>query len=399
MNIGRFSPAGMSTSRAGLAYSLFYSGQFILLGVQLPFFAGWLTLKGFTAPEIGLLTGAALIARLAFGPFIAFWADHQDDERRALKIISGVFAAGAVGLMVFPGKELVAFAAFAVLWAFGMLVPLTDTAVLRADRNGWLHYGRTRAVGSFAFLATTIASGAALVHYGIAAAAPTMAAAAGFAFAMSFLLPSQAGGRGGAKPVSLREAPRLLRSPVFVVMLLAAGLAQGAHAVYYAFSYLRWSAIGYSEVTIGALWATGVVAEIVVLVGARRLVRRWSPVFLLALGGGAAAVRWSITAAEPPLAFLFFIQMMHALTFAAAYLGSIEFIDRATPVRLVNTAMTLMSTTGVGAVTGIATVVAGFIWTDIGPAAAYLMMAGMGGAAVILSLTAGRLWRGGLLFE
>ena len=86
-------------------------------------------------------------------------------------------------------------------------------------------------------------------------------------------------------------------------------------------------------------------------------------------------------------------------TFAAAYLGSIEFIDRATPVRLVNTAMTLMSTTGVGAVTGIATVVAGFIWTDIGPAAAYLLMAGMGGAAVILSFTAGRLWRGGLLFE
>ena len=399
MNDGRFSPARMPKSRAGLFYSLFYSGQFVLLGVQLPFFAGWLTLKGFTAPEIGLLTGAALITRLAIGPFIAFWADTQDDERRALKLISGVFAAGAAGLIVFPGKELIALAAFAVLWAFGMLVPLTDTAVLRADRNGWLHYGRTRAVGSFAFLSTTIASGVALAHLGIAAAAPAMAMAAFFAFAMSFLLPPQAGDRGGAKPVSLREAPKLLGSTVFVVVLFAAGLTQGAHAVYYAFSYLRWSAIGYSEITIGALWATGVVAEIAVLVGARRLVRRRSPVFLLALGGGAAALRWSLTAAEPPLAILFLIQMMHAFTFAAAYLGAIEFIDRAVPVRLVNTAMTLMSATGVGAVTGIATAVAGFIWTDIGPAAAYLMMAGMGGCAVILSFVAARLWRGGPLFE
>ncbi len=399
MIVGRFSPARMPKSRAGLFYSLFYSGQFILLGVQLPFFAGWLTLKGFTAPEIGLLTGAALMTRLAVGPFIAFWADHQDDERRALRLISAVFAAGAAGLIILPGKELVALAAFAVLWAFGMLVPLTDTAVLRADRNGWLHYGRTRAVGSFAFLSTTIAGGAVLVHFGIAAAAPAMAAAALFAFAMSFLLPPQAGDRGGAKPVSLREAPKLLGSKVFVVVLFAAGLTQGAHAVYYAFSYLRWSAIGYSEITIGALWATGVVAEIVVLVGARRLVRRWSPVVLLALGGAAAALRWSLTAAEPPLGLLFLIQTMHAFTFAAAYLGAIEFIDRAVPVRLVNTAMTLMSATGVGAVTGVATAIAGFVWTNSGPAAAYLMMAAMGACAVLLSFVAARLWRGEPLFE
>ncbi len=384
---------------AGLFYALFYSGQFVLLGVQLPFFAGWLTLKGFTAPEIGVLTGVALIARLVLGPFVAFWADHQDDERRALTLVSGLFAIGAAGLVVFPDKIMIAVSAFFILWAFGMLVPLTDAAVLRADRNGWLHYGRTRAFGSFAFLATTLAGGAALSHFGIIAAAPVMAGAAFFAFAMSFLLPAQAGDRGGAKPVSFREAPRLLRSPVFLLVLLAAGLTQGAHAVYYAFSYLRWSAIGYSEIVIGALWATGVVAEIFVLVAARRLVRRASSAFLLAAGGGAAALRWTLTAMEPPLAVLFLVQMMHAFTFAAAYLAAIEFIDRAVPVRLVNTAMTLMSATGVGAVTGLATVVAGFVWRDMGPAQAYLMMAAMGAVALVLAIFVMRAWCGGRLFE
>ncbi len=399
MDFGRLTPASSPKRLAGPFYALFYSGQFVLLGVQLPFFAGWLSLNGFTAPEIGVLTGAALIARLAVGPFIAFWADHQDDERRALSIVSGVFAVGAAGLVVSPDKALIAVSAFLVLWAFGMLVPLTDTAVLRADRNGYLQYGRIRAVGSFAFLATTLAGGAALGRFGIAAAAPAMAAAALFAFVMSFLLPAQAGGRGGAKPVSFREAPKLLRAPVFLLVLFAAGLTQGAHAVYYAFSYLRWSAIGYSEIVIGALWATGVVAEIFILVAARRVVRRRSPAVLLALGGGAAALRWTLTAAEPPLAMLFLVQITHALTFAAAYLGSIEFVDRAVPVRLVNTAMTLMSATGVGAVTGLATVIAGFVWRDMGPAAAYLMMAVMGAAAAVLALIAARVWRGGRLFE
>ncbi len=384
---------------AGPLYALFYSGQFVLLGVQLPFFAGWLTLNGFTAPEIGMLTGVALIARLVFGPVVAFWADHQVDERRALSLVSGVFALGAAGLVIFPDKMLIAVSAFLILWAFGMLVPLTDTAVLRADRNGWLHYGRTRAFGSFAFMATTLVGGVALSHLGVAAAAPVMAGAALFAFCTSFLLPAQAGDRGGAKPVSFREAPKLLRSPIFVLVLFAAGLTQGAHAVYYAFSYLRWSAIGYSEVVIGALWATGVIAEILVLIAARRLVTRASPALLLGLAGAAAAVRWAVTAVEPPLAILFLVQMMHAFTFAAAYLAAIEFIDRATPVRLVNTAMTLMSATGVGAVTGVATVIAGFVWRDYGPTVAYLMMAAMGVCAMILALFVGRIWSGDRLFE
>jgi len=399
MDFGRLSLTLPSKRLAGPFYALFYSGQFVLLGVQLPFFAGWLTLHGFTAPEIGVLTGVALIARLIFGPFVAFWADTQTDERRALKVVSGFFAAGALGLVLFPIKPMIAVSAFCVLWAFGMLVPLTDSAVLRADRNGWLQYGRIRAVGSFAFLATTVLAGFVLQRLGVAAAAPAMAAAALFAFAMSFALPAEAGSRGGAKPMTLREAPRLLRSPVFLLVLFSAGLTQGAHAVYYAFSYLRWSEIGYSEFVIGALWATGVIAEIVILVGARRVVARASPALLLALGGGAAALRWTLTAAEPSLWLLFLIQTTHAFTFAAAYIGAIEFIDRATPVRLVNTAMTLMSATGVGAVTGLATVAAGFIWSGAGPGAAYLLMAAMGAAAVALALAVARVWRGGRIFE
>lgn len=389
----------LSKSRAGAFYSLFYSGQFVLLGVQLPFFAGWLALNGFSAPEIGLLTGAALIARLLFGPLIAFWADHQSDERHSLMVISCLFAGGGLGLVLFDGKVLIAVSAFLVLWTFGLLVPLTDSAVLRADRNGWLQYGRTRATGSFAFLLTNLAGGALFTIVGIEKAALVMACAAVFSFLMAFALPPQAGSRGGVRPVSWREAPRLLSHPIFVLALIASGFTQGAHAVYYAFSYLRWDAIGYSATTIGTLWATGVIVEIIVLVGARKLIKRRSPGLLLALGGTAAVIRWAITAMEPPLAILFLVQTMHALTFAAAYIGSVEFIDRAAPVRLVNTAMTLMSTTGVGAVTGVATVTAGFLWGWSGPASAYFLMSAMGGVALIASVLIISRWNGKKLFE
>ena len=385
--------------RVGALYALFYGGQFVLLGVQLPFFAGWLDGRGFTAQEIGLITGAALIARLALAPFIAFWADHQHDERTALRLVSFLFAASAACLVIAPGKLMIAAAAATVIWTFGVLTPLSDAAVLRADRNGKLHYGQTRAAGSAFFLATTIIGGAVLTRLGIEAAAWAMALAGGFAFVMSLALPAGAGGRGGARPVSWREAPRLIANPVFILVLIAAGLTQGGHAVYYAFSYLRWSAIGYSELTIGVLWAVGVAAEIILLTKARGFVRRFGPKALLAAGAGGAVVRWTATAMEPPLAVLFLVQIMHALTFAAAYLGSIEFLDRAAPLRLINTGMTLMSTAGVGAITGLATVAAGYVWGGYGAAAAYLMMAAMGAGALLAAFAVARMWNGGRLFE
>lgn len=384
---------------AGPLYASYYGGQFVLLGFQLPFFGGWLALNGFKASEIGLVTGAALIARLLFGPLVAFWADHQSDERRPLRVVTFIFALGAVGLLIAPTKILIAVSAAMLIWSFGLLVPLTDTAVLRADRNGWLHYGQTRAVGSFCFLTTNILGGAMLASLGIPAAAPAMAAAASFAFLMTFLLPAGAGGRGGVKPVSWREAPKFLTHPIFLIVLFSAGLTQGGHAVYYAFSFLRWEQLGYSTLVIGCLWATGVVAEIFLLTRARGLARRLGPAKLLALGGAAAAVRWTIVAIEPPLPLLFVVQTLHAGTFACAYLGAIEFLDRAAPLRLVNTGMTLMSTTGVGAVTGMATVAAGFVWNGYGAAPAYLMMAAMGAGAFLAALLLMRAWDGEKLFD
>src|SRR6185436_16725402 len=54
-----------------------------------------------------------------------------------------------------------------------------------------------------------------------------------------------------------------LRQPAFLAIAAAASLIQASHAVYYAFSTLDWTAKGFDGVTIGALWALGVAAEIV----------------------------------------------------------------------------------------------------------------------------------------
>jgi PPP family 3-phenylpropionic acid transporter len=61
----------------------------------------------------------------------------------------------------------------------------------------------------------------------------------------------------------------------------------GSHAFYYAFGTLHWQAQGLGAGLIGALWATGVVAEIALFSGAAA----WWP------GSGRSGWRWSRRAA------------------------------------------------------------------------------------------------------
>lgn len=385
--------------RTHFSYAAFYSSKFVLLGIQLPFFSGWLALQGFAAPEIGLVTGAALLARLAFGPFVAYWADHQPDERLALRVVAFAFAASALLLTFAEGKVAIAAPAILMLWAFGLLVPLTDSAVLRADRAGLANFGQARAIGSFAFLSTTILGGQALSRFGIEASVKVMAAAGAATFLIGLMLPRNPAPRAAAPSLSWRDARRLLSSRVFLLAILASGLTQGAHAFYYAFSILDWTAQGYSPATIGVLWATGVTAEILLLTQMRRLAREVRPDLIMAIGATGAAIRWMLISTGPSLPVLFAVQTLHALSFAATYIGAIEFIDRAVPRGLANTAMTLNSTLGVGAITGVATVAAGYLYEGRGAGAAYLLMAAMATASALLALSLLRVWRGKALFE
>ncbi|MEQ8179919.1 MAG: MFS transporter [Amphiplicatus sp.] len=383
---------------AQIAYASLYASKFVLWGIALPFFSGWLALKGFSAPDIGLITGAALGARLLLGPAVAWWSDRQPDQRRALRFIAFLFAASAVCLAFAPAKPAIVASSVILLWSFGLLIPLTDSLVLAADRAGLVHYGQTRAVGSVSFLATTILGGEALTRFGLSTGVAIMAVAGASTFIVSLLLPRASDGEARRAAPSWRDARKLVGEPRFLMALGAAGLTQSAHAVYYSFSILHWTALGYSPRVIGALWATGVVAEILLLTRARSLVSRLRPDLLIALGAGGAAARWLFTAGDPVLPLLFAVQMFHALSFSATHIGTIEFIDRAAPKRLVTTAMTLHSTAGVGALTGLATIAAGYVFQAYGAGAAYLLMAAIAATGAALALLLSRRWKGEALF-
>ncbi|WOI54124.1 MFS transporter [Parvularcula sp. LCG005] len=376
-----------------------YAGQYLFLGMQLPFFPGWLDERGFSAASIGWLTGGALCLRLLFAPAFAYRLESLADPRTGMRGVTALLALLALCLLTPVPNSVVAVAAIGMLFLYGLLVPLSDTAVLRADRRGELAYGRARGMGSFFFIVANLLGGWAISQGGDNVIVLWMAAAALSAFIATLFLPREKGaGTGADRPrPSLALAAKLFRSRSFLLMLFASGLIQGSHATYYTFSELHWSALGYPSYLIGALWTTGVVTEIALLFYMKPLVTRLGPVALIGAGAVAAIIRWPIAGLSPPLAVLFVIQTLHALTFAATYAGTIEFIGRAVPDEYRTTAMTIVASLGIGAVTGLAAVVAGQMFSAEAPLYAYLLMSGMGGAALILTVLLGRRWDGGPL--
>jgi PPP family 3-phenylpropionic acid transporter len=250
-------------------------------------------------------------------------------------------------------------------------IPLADAYALKGLALRRRAYGPVRLWGSAAFIAANFAAGFASGYIAptgyiwLIVAASALAAAA--SLALRPLRP-----RGSPEAVVPRQPRRLLAMPGVLPVALGASLIQASHAVYYGFASLDWTGKGLSGPAIGALWALGVAAEIVLFALSPRL-PALTPRALLILGAAGAVVRWGGMALDPPAALLVPLQCLHALSFGAAYLGAVQFLSRLAPEGEAATAQGDFSTLQ-GIVTAAATGLSGLLYGSFG-AFAYAAMA------------------------
>lgn len=380
-----------------LAYSGFYAGQFLFLGVQLPFYAGYLDAKGMSPQAIGQIFAIALVLRLLIAPALAFQSEKLSDPRRATRYASAGLAVSALLALIAPGPVLLSLATIGLLFSFGLMMPLTDSAVLRADKRGELSYGPVRSIGSASFIAANLLGGVVISALSDRAAVYWIALTAVMTFLIALALPRERSEGETRPPPDIGKAFILFRSRSFLYLLFASGCVQGSHAVYYTFSELSFSASGHPSWLIGAMWTCGVLAEIVFLVRGRKLMARLGPTGLLFIGAAGAIIRWPMLGLTPPVFILFPVQMLHVATFAATYMATVEFVGLAVPEEYRSTAMTIIASLGVGAMTGVATIFSGYIFEANNPFPAYLLMGGMGVLGLIFTLLLRHRWDGGIL--
>lgn len=316
--------------RSTVLACLYFAG----FGCLIPFLPLWLEkIHGFSGAEIGVVLAIAGFSRAIAGPLTAAWADGRSDRRAPLFLFTIVLTAGFALLRFIDGFVAVFGLILILDIAFWGLLPVVETTLLRLTRTGRPSYGLGRGLASAAFVAGTTTVG--VLNDATHSYWPIWGFLLAISAAMigwSAMMPRE--------PVTARAEVRepfaerlalglgMLRNPAFFLFIFAAGLIQASAAFLYTAGSLIWAnQQHFSGSTIALLWNIGTLAEVGFLIALAGWSARFRPETLIVAGGVGAVIRWTALAALPPLPVLVFLQLLHALSFAATFLGGMRFIQ------------------------------------------------------------------------
>lgn len=365
-----------SAPRTALQYILLFGTS----GVTLPFAGLWFRSQGMSGAEIGALLALPMFGRIVSGPLLAVWADGFRLRRTAIALLGLAMAVGYGAAGLVDNFYVRALCWFVGATAAAALIPLSDVLTLRLSRRENYPFSLPRGCGSLAFVVANIGMGALLtmmpadiIIVWIVSSSALIALSAWLCLPAE---PVQLDGVQISKLARFQGLGRLAKNRTFVCAILGIGAVQAAHGFYYGFSAIAWKAQGISESMTGLLWAFAVAVEI----GCMWVVEPWrkrkgfGAFPLLMMGVTAAVIRWLFMALEPSFWWLWPLQAMHALTFAATYLAGVEIVEALSPPQDHTAAQTLSSVVAAGFLIGLATAVSGQLYDAYG-AQGYMAMA------------------------
>jgi MFS transporter, PPP family, 3-phenylpropionic acid transporter len=355
-----------------------YAAVFLFNGIALPFFPVWLAAKGLDPALMGLTLAIPMFARVLSVPLAAREADRRDAVRAWIVLAAWGNVAGNVLVGLSSGGVLIMASYALASFIYTPLLPLTDAYTLKGLAERGRAFGPVRLWGSVAFVAGNFLGG----FFADAIPAvdliwPIVGSVALIAIAASMLHPQSMPKADPAVP-----AAPLWRDVRFMAVVIGASLIQASHSIYYIFSALQWRSEGLPGSAVAALWSLGVVAEIALFAVSARL--KLSPIALILIGAGGAALRWGAMALDPPVVALPFLQVLHALSFGATYLGALAYVAGRAGVGQAATAQGYLAI-GTSAAGGIAAALSGVLYSNFGSGSyAFMASAAVAGGACAL---------------
>jgi PPP family 3-phenylpropionic acid transporter len=392
---------GIAARDYALRVAAFYAAVFLIYGFHVPYLPLWLSWRALTDTEVAIVTAAPFFLRLAVTPVVAIAADRGGNHATFIfwLAVTGFVATLVLSQMTSFLPILVVSLVFALTTM--TIMPLTETVAIAGVRAHALDYGRMRLWGSLTFIAIGLAGGAVVTAAGPSVVLPVLIAASAATVLAALMLPKPPASETTHTPgvqFSWQDVRRLLRAPLFLTFLFASGAVQAAHAMFYTFGALHWASQGISTTWVGALWAVAVLAEVLLFAYSAAVLRIASPTKLLLAGAAAAVVRWGVMSFDPPLALLFPLQLLHALTYGATHLAAIHFIHRAVPQSAAGTGQALYATVAAGFMMGAATLACGPLYAAIS-GRGYLATAALAALGLVAAYLVHRQWSGGELWS
>lgn len=336
-----------------------YFFYFALLGILIPYLGPYLEALGYSGLAIGFLTGLLSLTKVIAPNFWGYCLDHTPVSRWSWFLHLGAWAA-VLAFAVLPWVQgfwplLAVIFVFSFFW--NALLPQIEVIVFQSVGSG--HYSRVRLFGSLGFIVAVSLGGWFFQNQPVAWL-PWLALPIFLLLARSlFFLPQAA-----AVQCSPKESwHRAWQQPGIVAFFLAVIFLQGSHGAYYSFYSLYLEKQNYNAMSIGMLWALGVLVEIALFWLLPRFLPGKNLVYLMQWAAVLTAVRWALLAAFPqhwPVVIV--VQFFHAISYGLFHTAAIALVQRVFSDGARLRGQGLYSSLGYGLGVAVGSILAGFFW-------------------------------------
>ena len=364
--------------------SSFYFFYFAFIGAYNSYFGLYLKSLGLSAMSIGMLVSMMQVMRL-FAPYV--WGSLADRWGRRIPLIRmSVF----MGLLCFVPlffvtdfvAMLVVIAVLALFWSAAL--PLSESLTLEHLRHQPERYGRVRVWGSLGFIVVVASVGYVLDHAPVSAVLWSCIVLLGATVLATLAMPEA---RVAHAEHAVAPLLPLLRRPEVICLLAACFFMSVAHGPLYVFYSIHLVDYGYSKTAVGALWALGVVAEILVFIYMPQLLRRWSLRSLFIFSFAAAGVRFMLIAwGVESLPLVLLAQVLHGATFGICHATAMTALQRWFSSRHQGRVQGLYGSASFGAGGLVGALLSSYLWQLIGPNWVYTLAAIAGVCGLVLIL-------------
>ena len=373
-------------SAADLPYwrlSGFYFCYFATLGAFLPFWSLYLKQIGFSAAEIGELTGMLLATKI-IAPYL--WSWLADNTGRCLRLIrlTLLFA-----VLIFFGflyrHDYLWVAAVTVGFSFfwNATLPQFEAATLMHLRTEPQRYSRVRLWGSVGFIAAVLGIGRFLDDFNIEYLPWIIASLLLSNWLMALITPEALVHHDGQPVDSLLK---LIFKPELLAFFSVYLLLQVAHGPYYVFYSVYLQQHQYTATLTGLLWALGVCAEILIFIWMKGLLNIISLRGLLLVSLALSMLRWLMIAYGAKwLSVIVLAQLLHAASFGVAHVVAIQLLHRYFGSHHQSKGQALYSSISFGLGGMIGSFYSGYFWDVLGGEMVFVIAALASGLALLMA--------------
>lgn len=364
--------------------SLFYALYFALLGCIAPYWGLYLQDRSFSANDIGLLMGGFGLVRI-LAPNL--WAVLGLRFRSPLHMvrIAGVMTLICFSFIWQAGTRtdfLLVMLSYGFFWA--AMLPQYEAITMHFLGNRVEIYSRIRVWGSIGFILLVVMAGLLFDYFSVRLLPLLMFLLMTAIVLNSLLLKNTSAGMG--KHEGSVNFWRIMTARPVMAFIVMTVLLQISHGPYYTFFSIYLEAHGYSSWQTGCLWATGVMAEVVLFWQFSRVANIFSWQMWCVASLFLTALRWLMVALFPDNGWLLLLaQITHAFSFGAMHVIAMRYVQYFFPGRLQARGQALYSSVGFGLGGAVGAWLSGMLWQPLGDTEVFMLAAAIALLAMVVA--------------